>query len=136
MDEARQGPSLTAAVAQLLQWISETAHGRPVLILIHNAPFDLAFLPPITWPGPILDTSALARACLHVDESLSRLLERYGIERRGVTHSAASDAQAVLDLWQQVLRPTWRPHATIDDVQAVMVSALPSRRYQHVSRGD
>ncbi|AEJ40893.1 DNA polymerase III PolC [Sulfobacillus acidophilus TPY] len=130
LDQARRGPSLTMAVEQLLQWISETAHDRPVIILIHNAPFDLAFLPPITWPGPVLDTSALARALLHVDESLSRLLERYGIGRRGAAHSAVSDAQAVLDLWEQVLRPMLLSHATIEDVQAMIAAAPPSRRYQ------
>lgn len=129
--EARRGPTAAEAAARAKALLAAAA---PVgVLLVHNAQFDLAMLEPPAggiWPWPVLDTSALARALLGVDESLSRLLARHGIARDGPAHRALSDALAVLALWERALRPQLPADATVGDALRIAAAAPPSRRYR------
>lgn len=130
-DAATHGMPLRAAVHAAQAVLAAARAGdRPAVLLIHHAAFDLAFLPPTAWGVPILDSSALARAVLGVDWSLSGLLEHHRIPRQGPAHRALSDAQAVLDLWTRVLHPRLPATATLAEVQRLAMTAPPSARYQ------
>lgn len=131
--DTQQAPPLATVYRNAQAFLARQLGTRRGLLLIHNAAFDLQFLPTTPrWPLPILDTSALARALLAVDESLSSLLARFGIPRAGAAHTVASDTQAVLDLWDQVLRPRLPTDATIATALQRADAAPPSQRYRSV----
>ena len=84
-------------------------------LLIHNAPFDVAFLeaelsragrPALAGACTVSDTLELARN-LHPGKrnSLDALCERYGVDHSGRTlHGALLDAQLLADVWLAMTR--------------------------------
>jgi len=84
-------------------------------LLIHNAPFDVAFLdaelallgrPPLATFCAVSDTLAMARE-LHPGKknSLDALCERYAVDHsRRTLHGALLDAQLLADVWLAMTR--------------------------------
>ena len=104
-------------------------------LLIHNAPFDVAFLdselarlgrPAITAACTVSDTLELARD-LHPGRknSLDALCERYGVDHSGRTlHGALLDAQLLADVWVAMTRGQESLAIAMDEVAVpVLVSS-------------
>ena len=106
-------------------------------LLIHNAPFDVAFLdselsragrPAIGASCTVTDTLELARD-LHPGRknSLDALCERYGVDHSGRTlHGALLDAQLLADVWLAMTRGQETLDIAMDEVAAPVLAASGS----------
>ena len=106
-------------------------------VLIHNAPFDVAFLdaelsrigrPSISTACTVSDTLELARD-LHPGRknSLDALCERYGVDHSGRTlHGALLDAQLLSDVWVAMTRGQETLAIAMDDVPAPLLATSTS----------
>jgi DNA polymerase III subunit epsilon len=106
-------------------------------LLIHNAPFDVAFLDAeltrmgrasITVVCSVSDTLELARD-LHPGRknSLDALCERYGVDHSGrKLHGALLDAQLLADVWVAMTRGQETLAIAMDDVPAPLLAASAS----------
>jgi len=106
-------------------------------LLIHNAPFDVAFLDAelaragraaIGAACTVSDTLELARD-LHPGRrnSLDALCERYGVDHSGRTlHGALLDAQLLADVWVAMTRGQESLNIGMDEVAAPVLSASSS----------
>jgi DNA polymerase-3 subunit epsilon len=110
---------------------------RGAELLIHNAPFDVAFLDAelgragraaITTACTVSDTLELARD-LHPGRknSLDALCERYGVDHSGRTlHGALLDAQLLADVWVAMTRGQESLAIAMDEVAAPVLAASSS----------
>jgi len=104
-EHVRFAPEVPTAVREFLTWANlSTTH--EVILVAHNAPFDLGFLEhacvshEIAWPDPpVLDTLTLARRLLDRDEvpnkKLSTLASHFNAPT-SPTHRALDDAMATV----------------------------------------
>jgi len=118
-------------------------------LLIHNAPFDVAFLdaelaragrPSLAGACTVTDTLELARD-LHPGRknSLDALCERYGVDHSGRTlHGALLDAQLLADVWLAMTRGQETLDIAMDEVAAPMLATpgSPIRAPVRVLRAD
>jgi DNA polymerase III subunit epsilon len=121
-------PRFADIVEELLEFLQGAE------LLIHNAPFDVAFLDAeltrigrasITTVCSVSDTLELARD-LHPGRknSLDALCERYGVDHSGRTlHGALLDAQLLSDVWVAMTRGQETLAIAMDDVPAPLLSA-------------
>jgi len=115
-------------------------------LLIHNAPFDVAFLeaelaragrPPLAGVCSVSDTLELARDMNPGKKnSLDALCERYGVDHSGRTlHGALLDAQLLADVWLAMTRGQESLDIMAVDVsQAASLSSSPIRSEIRVVR--
>ena len=103
-------------------------------LLIHNAPFDVAFLdaeleragrPKVSALCRVMDTLEMARE-LHPGKknSLDALCERYGVDHsRRTLHGALLDAQLLADVWVAMTRGQETLDIVLAAAEAVTVAA-------------
>lgn len=123
-EELARAPEAGEALAGLDRLLRTARAQGPLAIVLHNAPFDLAFLGASGWApgeGPVLDTLELARILWPVGpHSLGELVRRLG-GPEGRRHRAGDDAAETAWLFGQEIR---RAAAAAPELRSLWVRLL------------